>query len=49
MVQVPRRPGSVLLDRPDLERPVLAVYAPLLVVLVAPLTGHLGATRLVGG
>jgi hypothetical protein len=45
VVQDPRHPDRILLDRPDLERPPLMVWGPLAVALLAPLIVWLGLTR----
>ncbi|MBN9326891.1 MAG: hypothetical protein BGO38_14975 [Cellulomonas sp. 73-145] len=45
VVQAPGRPDVVLLDRPDLERPVWAVYLPLVLLVAAPVITFLGLSH----
>ena len=45
VVQAPGRPDVLLLDRPDLERPVWAVFAPLALLVAVPLITYLGLTQ----
>ena len=44
-VQAPGRPDLLLLDRPDLERPVWAVFAPLALLVAVPLITYLGLAQ----
>lgn len=48
VVQAPGRPDRLLLDRPDLERSAAGTYAPLLLVVLAPLVAVLGLQQLTG-
>lgn len=43
VVQHPKDPGRILLDRPDLERPLVVVLSPLGFVLVLPLVLYAAA------
>ncbi|MGN8246569.1 hypothetical protein ACTHAM_000233 [Cellulomonas soli] len=45
VVQAPGRPDRLYLDRPDLERSALSVYAPLLLAVCAPFIAVLGVTN----
>ena len=45
IAQAPGRPDLLLLDRPYLERPVWAVFAPLALLVAVPLITYLGLAQ----